>query len=83
MDWDVAVALMDSSQFEATNILSNLSMFGDTTPNKIAHYLKKRDMTYPLTSGLSKCSWLDAEIKQWLIASWKQKDVDAYPQAFA
>ncbi len=83
MDWDVAVALMDSSEFEATNILGRLKAFWDTTSNKIAHYLKERNTTYPLTSGLSNCTWLDAEIKQWLIDSWKQKDVDEYPQAFA
>ena len=83
MDRDVAVALMDSNIYEAQNILDRLSIFGDTTPNKIAHYLKNKNQTYSLTSKLSKCVWLDTEIKKWLIESWHQKDVDEYPMAFA
>ena len=82
MDRDVAVALMDSSIYEAINILDRLSIFEDTTPNKIAHYLKNKNQTYSLTSKLSKCVWLDTEIKKWLIESWHQKDVDEYPMAF-
>ena len=87
MDRDVAVALMDSSIYEAQDILDNLGRFQNTTPNKVAHYIKdKKDQYYnakTIINHIDKYSWLDAEIKAWFISDGHQKEVERHPEAFA
>ena len=87
MDRDVAVALMDSSIYEVQEILDNLGRFQNTTPNKVAHYIKdKKDQYYnaeTIINHIDKYSWLDTEIKAWFISDGHQKEVERHPEAFA